>query len=537
MRFLLDPRFEQELQARPDHPQDCYVRPGEYLHHLYFQGVKYVVAPAMLRCLQQAQSRNDTEALEHLELHRRQYEQLVEQARAAGWLEKAVMLGDPPPGNAANETPAAPKDHPPPVPHTLEETGLNRTVAVELVLRTVYNLGRPTGQEIARLLCLNYKVIEPLLQEMRKGELLEVVGQRGLGDANYEYVLKQPRGRDAAQDALEKTAYMGPAPVPFQTYLNMVKAQSVKQLNVTRRTVGAAFEDLVVASDVLNQVGPAVNSGASIFLFGYPGNGKTSIAERIARLMGDAIYIPQAIEADGQIIKIFDEGVHHAIPAAQGDAPYDARWVKVRRPVIIVGGELVMPMLELSYDKAGKFYEAPLQMKANGGIFMIDDFGRQQMRALDLLNRWIVPLEKRFDYLTTHTGRKLEIPFELLLIFSTNLDPAQLADDAFFRRIKFKIEITDPDQKHWESVWRLVCKGKGVEYDQAGIDYMIRRWYEPFDRPLRMCQPRDILVQMENIARYNMERLSFSPDLIDAACASYFVNLQDAKDFGAAAQL
>jgi hypothetical protein len=212
------------------------------------------------------------------------------------------------------------------------------------------------------------------------------------------------------------------------------------------------------------------------------------------------------------------------------------RWARIKRPVVIVGGELTLPLLDLTYNAAAKFYEAPFQMKANGGIFLIDDFGRQQCRPMDLLNRWIVPLEKRFDYLTTVTGNKMEIPFDQLLIFSTNLDPNQLADEAFLRRIKFKIEVRDPDEAQWRQIWTLVCKGRKVELDQRGLDYLVDKWYTPYERPFRMCQPRDILDQMISIAKYNMEPPAFSPDLLDAACSSYFVS-KEAKNFGAKVRL
>ncbi len=254
--------------------------------------------------------------------------------------------------------------------------------------------------------------------------------------------------------------------------------------------------------------------------------------------MGDAIYVPHAVEANGQIIKVFDPIQHTAIAederrggrpkrCSEAGRSRDQRFIRVKRPTIVVGGELTMPMLDLKYNDVGKFYEAPLQMKANGGIFMIDDFGRQQVRPMDLLNRWIVPLEKKYDYLNTITGTKIEVPFDQLLIFSTNLDPHQLADEAFLRRIKFKIEIRDPDEAQYRRIWELVCKGKRVEFDARGVDYLIEKWYRPTNRPFRMCQPRDILDQMMSIAKYNMERVNFSPDLIDAACATYFISARE----------
>jgi predicted ATPase with chaperone activity len=293
---------------------------------------------------------------------------------------------------------------------------------------------------------------------------------------------------------------------------------------------------------VFNEIGPAINSASSIFFFGFPGNGKTSVAERITRLMGDTIYVPHAVEANNQIIKVYDPILHtlvkedetssEASPLLKRGSDFDRRYVKIKRPTIVVGGELIMAMLDLKYNSIGKFYEAPLQMKANGGIFMIDDFGRQQVRAMDLLNRWIVPLEKKYDYLTTVQGTKIEVPFDEVLIFSTNLDPNQLADEAFLRRIKFKIEIRDPSEEQFRQIFELVCRGRRIEYDSSGVDYLINKWYTPLKRPFRMCQPRDIIDQMMSIAKYNMERVNFSPDLIDAACLTYFVSDQQ-RTFGA----
>ena len=324
-----------------------------------------------------------------------------------------------------------------------------------------------------------------------------------------EYVLT-PRGVQAVNDAIQKTSYAGVCPVPLADYIAACKHQTIKNVVVTRLNIRRAFGDLIISEPVLNEVGPAVNSASSVFLFGYPGNGKTSIAERITRLMGDAIYIPHAIEADGQIIKLYDPIVHTAVeePVVNGVANYDTRWIKVKRPVVITGGELTLPMLDLTFNAVSKFYEAPFQMKANGGIFLIDDFGRQQCRPIDLLNRWIVPLEKRFDYLTTVTGKKLEIPFDQLIIFSSNLDPQDLADEAFLRRIKYKINVKDPDEAQWREIWRLVCKGRKIPYDDSGLDYLLEKWYLPHNRPLRMCHPRDILDQMVSMAKYVMEEVT-----------------------------
>lgn len=553
MRFLMDQKSYAEMMTRKDHTEDCYVRPGQFLHHIYVDGVKYVVARALVECLKEAQETQDAEAFRHLSLHKKQLDFLMARAKQSGTdISSLRILGDPPPKDEG--TTHIGKTYIPPMPTTLEQTGLNRTFMYEMILRAVYNRGRPSGGEIAQDLGLSYQVIGSILHEMRQKDLLDVAGQKGIGEISYEYILKSPRGPQAVQDALQKTEYAGACPVPFRDFLKAVEAQTIKHMVVTRRNIRQAFADLIITDSVLNEIGPAINSADSMFLFGFPGNGKTSIAERITRLMGDDIYIPYAIEADGQIIKMYDPIVHNAVEKTQTgsndnafaldnpfvqseDAPsFDRRWIRIKRPTIVVGGELTLSMLDLTYNSYGKFYEAPLQMKANNGIFMIDDFGRQQVRPMDLLNRWIVPLEKKYDYLSTITGTKLQIPFDVLLIFSTNLDPNQLADEAFLRRIKFKIEIRDPDENQWRQIWALVCKSKKVELDPKGLDYLLEKWYKPINRPLRMCQPRDILNQMISIAKYNMESVTFSPDLIDAACESYFVSLQE-RNFGAKVRL
>lgn len=546
MRFILSPEYDQQMLQIDDHTPDCYVRSGEYLHHLYVDGVKYVIVPALLRCIDEATRKQDVDALRHLNLHKEQFSALAAEAMATGGLEGVVLLGDPPPpeeeGKEVRST-----NYVPTQPRSVQETGLSMTLLFDMVLRTIYHHGRITGGDIAADLKLSFGVLAPIFPAMRKQTLIDIVGQKGgAGEAGYEYEIKPPKGQAAVEDALAKTTYLGPAPVPFDDYVESVSAQTIRKLTVTRRTIERAFQDLILTPEVFNEIGPAINSASSIFLFGYPGNGKTSIAERITRLMSEEIYIPFAIEASGQIIKLFDPVVHTRVEDRDaGDGMegimrkgggFDERYVKVKRPTIIVGGELTLPMLDMRYNEVTKFYEAPLQMKANGGVFMIDDFGRQQVRPMELLNRWIVPLEKRFDYLNTISGTKVEVPFDVLLLFSTNIDPGQLADEAFLRRIKFKIEVRNPSEPQWREIWRLVCKGRRVEFDERGVDYILEKWYKPDDRPLRMCQPRDLVDQMISIAKYNMERVTFSPDLIDAACSTYFIN-KEKRDFGAKIRL
>ena len=544
MRFIIAPEFYQQMLQMPYHTPDCYVRPGEYLHHMYIDGVKYTIAPAVLDCLAEAEKREDNEAINHLRLHQLHYEGLLADAQRMGDLEGVTLIGDPPPTD--DEGLPVEKNHfSPRIPVRWEDLGLDLPFLFDLTLRTIFTRGQTTGGELAREMAIPFAVINPVFQAMRKQSLIDIVGQRGSsGDASFVYEIKPPKGTSAVSDSMDKTTYVGPAPVPFTDYVESVLAQTVKKLTVTRRSIRKAFEDLIITDDAFNEIGPAINSAQSIFFFGYPGNGKTSVAERITRLMGDSVYVPHAVEANGSIIKVFDPIQHTQIVDKEVEGgnvsettfmkratTFDQRYVKVKRPTIVVGGELTLPMLDLKYNSVGKFYEAPLQMKANGGIFMIDDFGRQQVRAMDLLNRWIVPLEKKYDYLNTVNGTKIEVPFDQILIFSTNLDPHQLADEAFLRRIKFKIEIRDPSEAQFRAIWTLVCRGKRVEFDERGVDYLIAKWYKPMNRPFRMCQPRDILDQMMSIAKYNMERVNFSPDLIDAACSTYFIG--EKKDFGA----
>jgi hypothetical protein len=547
MRFIIANEFYQQMIQIPDHTPDCYVRPGEYLHHMYIDGVKYAVAPAVLDCLLQAEAKDDREAIAHLRLHKLHYEALLADAERNGTLtDDVTLLGDAPPTDE-EALPATGNSYVPRVPMRWEDLGLELPYLFDLALRTIYTRGQISGAELAGAMAVPFPVMNPVFQAMRKQSLVDIVAQRGnSGDASFVYAIKPPKGEDALRDALDKTSYVGPAPVPFSDYVESVMAQTIKRLVVTRRSIRRAFEDLIITDEAFNEIGPAINSAQSIFFFGYPGNGKTSVAERITRLMGDAIFVPHAVEANGQVVKVYDPIQHTAIrdddaqpvteTVLKQGVQHDMRFIKVKRPTIVVGGELTMPMLDLRYNEVGKFYEAPLQMKANGGIFMIDDFGRQQVRPMDLLNRWIVPLEKKYDYLNTVNGTKIEVPFDQLLIFSTNLDPSQLADEAFLRRIKFKIEIRDPDEGQYRRIWELVCKSKRVEFDDRGVEYLVQKWYRQHNRPFRMCQPRDILDQMMSIAKYNMERVNFSPDLIDAACATYFISANK-KDFGANVRL
>jgi SpoVK/Ycf46/Vps4 family AAA+-type ATPase len=294
-----------------------------------------------------------------------------------------------------------------------------------------------------------------------------------------------------------------------------------------------ALAHLVLDEKIFEKIGPAVNSGKSIFLYGPPGNGKTTIAESIGRLiLGDDMYVPYAVLVDGQIIKVFDE-INHKLSeepdgagtgGLSGQRP-DARWVRIKRPVIMVGGELALSGLELSFDPTNKYYEAPFQMKANGGMFLIDDFGRQQIRPRDLLNRWIVPMEKNVDFLSLATGRKIEVPFEVLIVFSTNLPPRDLVDEAFLRRIRHKIEVTSPSFDEYREIFQIICKKRHIAYDEQAVRYMLQEYYIKRNRKLRANHPRDIIDQLIDISGYLGGEAQLSKELLDRAAASYFVEL------------
>ncbi|MFN8633658.1 MAG: ATP-binding protein [Chloroflexota bacterium] len=406
-------------------------------------------------------------------------------------------------------------------PQSLEETGLIVPLVEDHVIRLLYFSQHATGSELASKCGVPYIAIQPIIREMVRDHIFEIVGQKTLVESGYRYALA-PKGRERADEALRRSWYRGPLPVPLEKYIASVTAQTIGDLVIRRDALRAAFSDLVISEEFLDRIGPAVNAATSIFLYGAPGNGKTAVAERITEMIGGAIFIPQAIDVDGSTIMLFDELNHRLVDDGES-RKYDNRWVRIKRPVVITGGELTLASLDLIWNDVGKFYEAPLQMKANGGTFLIDDFGRQLVRPVDLLNRWIVPLERRIDYLTLMTGKKLEIPFDQLLMFSTNLNPADLTDEAFQRRVRFRIPVNDPDVGQFEEVFRAVCAARRVPFDMDVFSWLVNTWWLPHDRPFRMVQPRDLVNQLIAIAKYVGQPPRMTPELLDLACKSYFV--------------
>jgi predicted ATPase with chaperone activity len=314
--------------------------------------------------------------------------------------------------------------------------------------------------------------------------------------------------------------------VPLDDYITSVEAQTIRAEVVRRRELEAAFADVQIDAATMDLLGPAVNSGAGLFLYGAPGNGKTTIAKRITRCFGQHLWIPQTIVEDGMMIKLFDASFHEPLRTSESSliksAGHDARWIKIRRPTVVVGGELTMDALEIRHDPVTNVSEASLQMKSNCGCLLIDDFGRQRIEPTELLNRWIVPLESRIDYLTLATGKKIQVPFEQLIIFSTNLEPSDLADDAFLRRIPYKIEIADPSIEEFRKLFESMCASQGCAFQPQAVDYLVQTHYRPHNRPLRRCQPRDLIQSMANYCAFNGTPLQLSPQLLDRVVKSYF---------------
>ena len=425
---------------------------------------------------------------------------------------------------------------PPPIAK-IEETGLSALWLQDLILKVMYFQGYMTGFKVAEAVTLPYTgVVDRLLEDLKREKLLEIRGsQMGLGEGAYQYAITGS-GIARAREALERSQYAGPAPVPLEVYNDAIKRQSRTRIVVTPRTMHQVVGDLVLSEKTFHRLGPAVNSNASIFIYGPPGNGKTSIARAIGDMVGNSpIYIPYALYIDGQVIKLYDSVNHKLAPdedAATGGTGSlrtsqrrDPRWIKIQRPFVVVGGELTLAGLDLVFDDVHRFYEAPFQLKANGGILLIDDFGRQQVRPRDLLNRWIVPLENRIDYLTLHTGYKIELVFDTLVIFSTNLPPRDLVDEAFLRRLRHKIEIGDPSFEEFREIFKRVAQSKGVIYNEQGLAYLLQEWYVKRNRKLRANHPRDLCDQILDIARYQAIEPAMNKELIDLAAESYFVEL------------
>src|SRR4051794_9986223 len=432
-------------------------------------------------------------------------------------------------GNSVPEAPSAPE--------TLQEAGLTLPFLSDLALRTLYVRGGLLGLDLARSLCLPFKVLEDALRFMKDEKCLEVVGGDLIGRVSYRFNLTE-LGRRRAQDALELCAYVGPAPVPLEDYIEQTYRQAVTGINVTPEALRTTFSHLVIKDELFNAIGPAIVSGRSVFIYGPPGNGKTSVARAIGEFMNNAggeIYVPYAFLAEDSIITLYDQSLHQmadvdpseriedneaTVRRLLNSGTVDARWVKIKRPVVVTGGELNLDMLDLRFNSDANFYQAPLHIKANGGVFLIDDFGRQLCSPKELLNRWILPLKDRHDFLTLANGKKFEVPFEQLIIFSTNLDPKDLVDDAFLRRIRHKVGIDAPTREVYEKIFSGMAKRLGMNPCPDAVNYLFEKYYER-GRCTRASDCRDLLEIVQSICRFRRQPVHLTRELMVESSRSF----------------
>lgn len=409
-------------------------------------------------------------------------------------------------------------------PESLEEAGILDTTVEQLVLKFLLARGEVEGRQVADQIKIPFRLVEPILEWLKMEQSL--AHKRGTVTGDFAYILTD-KGRTQAKAFNSECTYFGVCPVPLNDYIDSVKYQTVEGQKPQKNQLLQAFSDLLINPHMLDRLGPAINSGRGMFLYGFPGNGKTSIAERVTAAFGKWIWVPRAVDVDGDILRVYDRMNHEAdMPeAATGfldQGGFDKRWIRIKRPTIVVGGELTMEMLEVQSNAQTNISEAPLQMKSNCGTLVIDDFGRQKMSVDQLLNRWIVPLEKRFDFLNMRSGKKIQVPFDQLVIFSTNLEPRDLVDDAFLRRIPYKIEVCNPSEADFRKLFEIMCRVLKVPYQPGPIDHLIETHYRPTNRPFRNCQPRDLLLQVQNYCRYHSRDVELRNEYFDYAVENYF---------------
>lgn len=407
-----------------------------------------------------------------------------------------------------------------PAPTTLEALGVGRNLLEDLALKIVYLNGEISVQELAERMKINRSLAETLFYRLRQESLCEVTGMSG----PVHRLQTTSSGKQRALELLNLNQYSGPAPVSLDDYIRQVKWQSIRRMDVSPADMERAFQHLVLDKQVLDQLGTAVISGRAIFLYGSTGTGKTTLAETLTAIFHrDLIWVPYAIEVDGQIITLFDPHVHEKAEHAVAE-DNDGRWVLCHRPKVVVGGELTIEMLDLQYNPLTRFYTGPVQMKANNGILIIDDFGRQRVRPADLLNRWVVPLDRHVDFLTMLGGKKIDVPFDMFVAFATNMDISKLVDEAFLRRIQTKVKVGYMTREQFHKIFLNECCRLELEYDPRVVDYVIQTIAEHYRQPLRACYPRDILHQIVWAAKYNSSEAKLTREAVEQACHNYFVS-------------
>ena len=424
----------------------------------------------------------------------------------------------------------------PQVPETIAKAGLTASAVEQLILKQLHFRSEVVGRDLADALGLKFSLIEKILEDLKRQYLVQVKASLGFGSVSSIFALSEA-GRLRARDSLERNQYAGPAPVPLAQYVNAVRAQRLQNGWLTRQMLMEAYRNMVVHPELLTQVGPAVNSGKSFLLYGQPGNGKTFLAESLFNLESTPIYVPYALDCEGTIVKLFDPVYHVLLDpdaptrrSVSTDRQYDGRWALCRRPFIVTGGELTLAMLDLSYNEVAKVYDAPFQLKANNGIYLIDDFGRQQVSPAEVLNRWIVPMARRVDYLTFSKGGKIEVPFETFLIFSTNLRPEQIGDEAFLRRIEYKMLLRSPVPEEFCEIFRRVCITRGLRYQPDQIRRFIEKNYLQTGKHFRRCQPGDTLSHAVDLINFEQLPMELTDDVLDRAFESCFVHADGIDD-------
>jgi len=416
----------------------------------------------------------------------------------------------------------------PPVPETVEGTGLVASLVQQLILKMLYSRGDMLGRDLSEALGLKFSLIEGIIEHFKQQHLIQAKKSLGMGNSTVLFALTES-GRNHARECMESNQYAGPAPVPLDQYTHIVRRQRRAEGWLTPEALQDAYRRMVVTPRILSRIGPAVSSGNSFLIYGQPGNGKTFLAEALMNVDDSCVYVPHALDCQGTVVQVFDPLYHQPVEDSEEQSvfstgpQYDRRWIKCRRPFIVTGGELTLDMLDLNYNATSKIYDAPYQLKANNGIYLIDDFGRQQCTPAEVLNRWIVPMERRVDYLKFHSGGKITVPFEAFLIFSTNLNPEQLGDEAFLRRIQYKMLMRSPDEHEFATIFRRFCESRNLAHYDGLIARFIDKHYRKARRPFRRCHPRDILSHAIDLIHFERLPFELTDDLVDRAFESCFL--------------
>lgn len=428
----------------------------------------------------------------------------------------------------SNNASALSEDFIPHCPRSLKDSGLTINDMSPLLLKFLYLHGVQSGRAIADQVKLPFEVVDPLLAELKTEMLVSIKSASVVGDYVFELT---PKGVDQAKMYLDRCTYCGAAPVSLKEYRSAVMRQSVKNSRPRFEDVAGALNGLVASNMLISQLGQAINSGRSMFLYGPPGNGKSTIARRAIQCISNVVWIPRSISIGGDVIRLFDPSVHREMPLPQDEGltrntDIDDRWVRIERPCIVVGGELTLKNLEANLNEATGIIESPVHLKSNCGCLVVDDFGRQQISTNELLNRWIIPMEAGCDYVTLPSGRQVQLPFDQLLIFSTNLEPRELCDEAFLRRIPYKIEVFDPTELQFRKLFNLLAKKHNVHTDPEVLEYLIEYHYKRVGRPFRFCHAEDLLFQARDFCEFHGKQWTLNKEIAELACTNYFSGIQ-----------